>query len=157
MLEEFHHDRLMGVARLALSLTNLFKLPLIIQPLRQSIEEALPASAPKCKLFETFALLSCSFGTAMVLSSLSKALAILGCTAGMAIAFVLPGLMRLQYGRHIRDGRLIPNVSSGRLSPQETRALNSRVRRCAAWGLIFFGTVFSVGALIGIICTWSKA
>jgi amino acid permease len=147
MLEQFPDDPLMNVARVALSLTNLFKLPLIVQPLRESIYEAAP-SLPKNTVLTTATILVVVYIVAMALGSLSKALGILGCTAGMAIAFVLPGLIRLQYrplaGSFIGESSRLIRRDSGQA-------------RLGAKFLVVGGTFLSLSAVAGNIILWNKA
>lgn len=139
MLEQFPGDPLMNIARLALAFTNLFKLPLIVQPLRESIFEALPTGLPKYNVSATVILLSVVYAAAMALGSLSRTLGILGCTTGIAIAFILPGLLRLRHSAGISQ-----------TSKHEARA------RFGAKTLVVCGIVFSCGAMVGNVVYWNS-
>lgn len=112
VLEEFNNDASMAVARLMLACCNMFKIPLMIIPMRTSIAEALqwPEAARSSlvrRVSMCAAINAVVYTTAYNLESLSKALGLLGCTAGVVIAFVLPGLLRLKYLQQT-GGRCIP-------------------------------------------------
>merc|ERR1712039_454314 len=90
------------------ALTNMCKIPLLLIPLRESVLQTAGVSSPKserldlriglCMIFSAISLiLACS------LETLSKALGIVGCTSGVCISFVIPGLMRLSQLRQLQN------------------------------------------------------
>jgi len=156
ILREFPQDRLMMLALASISLTNIFKLPLIIQPLRTSVNEAMPQGVPRCKVSLTVGLFVLVFMAAVALGNLGKALSILGCTAGTMIAIVMPSLLRLalEWSRRrvSRAGALIEHP--GILMAPEC---HSKCVRLGAWALIVGASLSSVGAVIGIVVDWNRA
>jgi amino acid permease len=112
LLEEFNQDVSMTIARLMLALCNMFKIPLMIIPMRTSIAEALQLPERMTKpiwgrICMCAAINALVYTVAYNLESLSKALGLLGCTAGVLIAFIMPGLLRLKY-LQMTGGRCIP-------------------------------------------------
>jgi len=161
ILRDFPHDKVMMLALAAISLTNIFKLPLIIQPLRRSINEAMPQGAPRCQVSLTVALFAFVFTVAVALGSLGKALSILGCTAGMMIAIVMPSLLRLALEKSRRSSSgastLIRHPGALAADPGEAPERRSKCVRLGAWALIVGATLSSAGAVVGIIADWNEA
>merc|ERR1712136_438974 len=92
LLTEFPSSKLFAVARGMLALTNMFKLPLSLIPLRMSFLEAVgfnPVGLNARKHIAFCLVLNLiSFTTACTLGSLSKALGLSGCTAGVQASCV---------------------------------------------------------------------
>jgi len=183
LLEEFNHDVSMTVARLMLAACNMFKIPLMIIPMRTSIAEALklPESVTKSlwgRVLMCASINAIVYIVAYNLESLSKALGLLGCTAGVLIAFIMPGLLRLKY-LQMTGGRAIPltvvstcNIAMGDIMMTSPRGMDngsfisgagevsepSRLQdfraRAAPFALISVATVAGVLSLVDIIAHW---
>mmetsp|Transcript_43359 Transcript_43359/g.97608 ORF Transcript_43359/g.97608 Transcript_43359/m.97608 type:complete len:496 (+) Transcript_43359:1-1488(+) len=150
VLVNFHDNPLMSVARVALSLTNTFKLPLIVSPLRVSLQEVAPGVMNRCPTVEVAVLLALVFFTALGLGSLSKALGLVGCTCGVAACFIFPGLMRLKF---------IPVGPAAPPFPGETelKPLLGRLFSMAAMVLVVLGTLAGASAFVAQLVDWNHA
>lgn len=188
LLKNWANDEKFTIARLMLSLTNMFKLPLLMIPLRESIIDMFKLDKetwdrPALRYPLCFALMSLQFGIACSLSSLSKVLALIGCTAGILISFVLPSMMFLEHLRRVeREGTSIlhsfsnlsvltdPNLSNPsdverlRAEPEAPRRFVSGhpksmffSRKAPAWTLIIAALVAGISSLINLIVNWDKA
>jgi len=157
LLTEFPSSKLFAVARGMLALTNMFKLPLLLIPLRMSLLEAagfnpVGLNAPKRTAF-CLALNLFSFTIACTLGSLSKALGLCGCTSGVLIAFVMPGLMRL---RHLESRS---SLRQGLLQTEGVKLEtgNQTLAKVSAWMLVVGGALAGVASLISMLLNWQSA
>uniref|UniRef100_A0A7S1ATL6 Amino acid transporter transmembrane domain-containing protein n=1 Tax=Noctiluca scintillans TaxID=2966 RepID=A0A7S1ATL6_NOCSC len=145
ILTEFSRSDLFSMARGLLALTSLLKLPLLLIPLRISLEETcgLDPRAVDWRGRSAFCLIInlVSFFVACALGSLSKVLDFAGCTAGVVIAFLLPGLLRVRYLQ-------TRNCSS------DSRQIPGQV---LAWALIVGGILAGTASLASIVFDWDGA
>jgi len=157
LLTEFPSSKLFAVARGMLALTNMFKLPLLLIPLRMSFLEAVgfnPVGLNARKHIAFCLVLNLiSFTTACTLGSLSKALGLSGCTAGVLISFVMPGLMRL---RHLESRGVLRRglLQTDGVQPETG---NQTFARVSAWMLVVGGAFAGVASLISMLFNWQKA
>lgn len=182
ILKDFEGDPKFTVARLLLSFTNMFKMPLLLIPLRESVIEMLrlrkqywDQRLPRYML--TLLLNGFSFGLACSLQSLSKVLGLLGCTSGVLISYVLPGMMFLEHLRRAetcRGSRLRTfsdltsmagaiDLVSGSFGVTEGEQLLQHsqstfwLRKAFAWLLIVVASVTGLLSLIDMLANWKEA
>lgn len=166
MLQEFHDDPVMNLCSFLLAVGNIFKIPLITQPLRDSLHESLPAWT-RNSFLETVVLMLLVVMAVLALKDLSRVLSVLGCTAGVTICFVMPGLMRLKLlGSAPGDSllRLDAAEAGGSSAPCATAAVAAASQRrrggkvrVLARLLVVFGVVLGAGGLLGILARWKSS
>ena len=105
VLKDFSGDDFFTAARFCIGLTNLFKIPLLLVPLRTVTNETLcaltagrwPEKPAQASLFiETVVIYLVCFVTAYELGSISKDLDLLGSTVGIVVVFVIPALLYIK-------------------------------------------------------------
>ena len=92
-------DTLINGARFSLALCMLFKTPITFQPFREILEMCLLKSSERNMRFRfcsTFVFMTAGCALAIKASSLSRVMDIMGATAGLWIAFSLPGVFLWQ-------------------------------------------------------------
>lgn len=168
LLTQFPDNKIFGVARGLLIFSNMCKLPLLLIPLRQSVLQSIgwPLDAFNgfgCRFGICFALNATAFGLACTLGSLSKVLGLSGCTAGVLIAFVLPGLMSLELLRMPATlGVPLLDTAGNRLSSSTSSKCTSgrsvfAMRLCAAWALVIGGAGTGLACLAEMLLNWDIA
>jgi sodium-coupled neutral amino acid transporter 11 len=96
ILDGFHNDTLMLVAGAMISLTNILKMPLIILPFRNTVNQILFGKTDISLLmsaFETVFLLILVYFLAVQVGDLALALELSGPTVGVFVCFILPGIL----------------------------------------------------------------
>eukprot|EP00930_Biecheleria_cincta_P048172 TRINITY_DN33520_c0_g1_i1.p1 TRINITY_DN33520_c0_g1~~TRINITY_DN33520_c0_g1_i1.p1 ORF type:complete len:439 (+),score=59.13 TRINITY_DN33520_c0_g1_i1:114-1319(+) len=160
MLQEFHDDPVMNLCSFLLAIGNIFKIPLITQPLRASLREALPAWTGNTVL-ETVLVMPLVVLAVLGLKDLSRVLSVLGCTAGVTICFVMPGLLRLQLLGNTTADPLLSSVEAAATatppSARDVQRRGSRGVRALSWLLVISGLVLGAGGLLGILARWSNS
>lgn len=153
LLSEFPDDTLMSVARCALAFVNIFKVPLIVQPLRSSIRVFTGKLVPKCTPLETLFLLAAVWFTAVMVGDLGKALAI-SALPRVGICFAIPALMKLRYDRTqfvssgdtLLEAGISPEGSSSNCWPCFTTWCKRALVTCSA--------LAGVGATFATVWDW---
>ena len=165
LLKEFKNDDVvMQVARGAIGLTNMLKIPLLMMPFREAINAAI--IIPLCRDFcsdsflrkkpvvaaETLAIMAVLFLAAYFLESISKDLALLGCTAGTTICFILPSIIYL---------RCLDDADRAKVSPSTLQAWSwgsvggRRIDRIIAYAMLYGGVLMSVSSMITTLVHWN--
>merc|ERR1712136_693950 len=131
LLTEFPSSKLFAVARGMLALTNMFKLPLLLIPLRMSFLEAV--------------------GFNPVGLNARKHIAF--CLVLNLISFAMPGLMRL---RHLESRSSLRRglLQTDGVQPETG---NQTFARVSAWMLVVGGAFAGVASLISMLFNWQKA
>lgn len=175
ILKDFEGDLKFTIARGMLSLTNMFKVPLLMIPLRESVIEMIGLDKEVWNQFGrrflmTLLMNSLCFLLACLLESLSKVLGLVGCTTGVLIAFVLPGFMYLEHLRRVEtaSGSVLHSFSNisalGSLNAgTEQRSLTTHsqttlwTRKAPAWVLIVASIAVGASSLVAMIADWKDA
>jgi amino acid permease len=94
ILLAFHqqHNPLLAVGSISVALTNMFKLPLIVLPLR-TVLNSLLGFKPNCgiRIAETVFIAGVVYAITVTARNLALVFQILGITAGVWVCFILPG------------------------------------------------------------------
>eukprot|EP01059_Diplonema_ambulator_P009605 TRINITY_DN19522_c0_g1_i1.p1 TRINITY_DN19522_c0_g1~~TRINITY_DN19522_c0_g1_i1.p1 ORF type:complete len:411 (+),score=107.19 TRINITY_DN19522_c0_g1_i1:83-1234(+) len=107
-----------GIARVAMGTAVILKAPLILQPARDMIVLLLPVTdGVVCNVLLTAGFIALSLGFAFVLGSLSTAMTLLSGTCGVAITWLLPGVI-MWYAMQTPLPEALPLVND---APSETR------------------------------------
>lgn len=159
MLLAFPGDTYLSAARFTMALTNVLKIPLITQPLKDSVLQVLPTPLRKYGIPLTILLFPMILGSTYVLKRLDRVLGICGCTTGVSVCFVMPAMMRLELLKNpsrAHDPSLINGSSDARTvrSWTTTHQRSPCVIRSLAYFLIVGGVVAGAGGLFSIIWTW---
>lgn len=100
VLEDFAGDPWMSMARVALSLTNLIKIPLAVVTLREDLASSAPQPwlrsalcSPTGRVGSSTAVLGAAALAAAWAGSLSRVLSLLGCLVGVPFSLCLPALL----------------------------------------------------------------
>jgi len=105
VLKDFENDFLVLLGKGAICLTNFFKFPLLMVPLRDSVMEAMPhpVRGPLAEFYPRLTLtviIMCLVSLAAVnFEDLMSILGLVGSTAGVFTAFFLPAVMKLRLNR----------------------------------------------------------
>eukprot|EP00128_Syssomonas_multiformis_P011042 Colp12_sorted_trinity150504_noHs@5877 len=143
LLVEFPSDKMMMIARLAVALVNMLKLPLIALPFRQVLNESLMPGkhvGKKMVVFEMVIFVGLSYLLAILLQDIAKGFQILGSTAGMLICFILPGLFYIKSSKI--DG-VIENTRFGEMW------------KVLAYNLVVLGVLVGLVSFTATIITWN--
>merc|ERR1712150_261207 len=128
-------DEMFEVARVWISCTNLFKIPLYFIPMLGSINHLLDFKpGPIAKLVESLALYAIIFTLAVLLASVSKVLGLVGSTTGAVLMFVVPALCYLHAPRRLQEDPRELGSTIGPPSPQFRRLSRSHSSFSASSG-----------------------
>lgn len=143
------------VARLAVTMTSLAKLPLCFVQLRDSVQTESGMEGYHYLL--TFTIAATGFLVAYLLQSLSKALDISGATAAALVGFIFPGLLFVCYLKTFC--RTLPLLASDTV-PSVVERLSPnwyKTRYAQGVGMMAFGSLAGLICLINIIIHWDSA
>ena len=149
ILAGFHNDKLMDVAGLMISVTNILKFPLIILPFRQTINFILFGEADyslTMSAFETFLLLAVIYVLAWVVGDLALALELSGPTVGVFICFILPAMLYFKSEKGVRSRKR--SRSLGSIGESKNDLSRSQI---AAMIVGFLGIFMGLGTITGLI------
>ena len=154
ILIAFPNDYLFRIAKGALCLTNFFKFPLLLVPLRESIVEGIPAD--KQALVQTgkgrmvltaFLVIIVSF-VAYYLTDLMKVLSLLGSSAGVVTGFLLPSLLKISLGhRRAAQQGLLAEI-------REASFLNERITTESQEWNVLPGIIAILSVIVGCVSTY---
>jgi len=143
------------VARAAVTMTSLAKIPICFVQLRDSVQTESGLEGYHYSL--TFIIAATGFLVAYSLQSLSKALDISGATATALTGFIFPGLLYVCYLKTfcrtlpLLASDVVPSVVE-RLSPNWYKT-----RYAQGIGMVAFGSLAGLICLINIIIHWDSA
>ena len=101
---------------------------------------------------ETLLIMAVLFIAAYYLESISKDLALLGCTAGTTICFILPSIIYL---------RCLDDADRAKVSPSTLRAWSwgsvcgRRIDRLIAYAMLWGGVLLSFASMITTLVHWN--
>ena len=123
------------VGKSAICLTNLFKFPLLVVPLRDSVIEAFPEALRHSlnsflpRVTATFILVASISTAAMNLNDLMHILGLVGCSAGVFTAFFLPAVLRIQFNqKKAEEVNMVNEIRSSSLLPIHATAHTATVK-----------------------------
>ena len=127
------------VAQAGMGLTNMLKYPLMIMPLRMVINDHFKWENLHWGLHtaETLAIQVGILGVALGVRRLSKGFGLVGCSAGVFVCFMMPGLLYMGAVKH-------GDIQS------ENKALHWRL----GVAMFVFGIFVCVSTLVTLILTW---
>lgn len=156
----FQGDELITVARLAIGLTNMFKIPLLVLPLRSTVNELFQSNKEASQAQsldggddadskgrgsmwkpagQSALLLGTCYGACVGLGSIAKELDLLGSTAGALICLILPGAL------------FVKAFPSSEYVPQHLG-----LKRAFAWFMLVTGLVLGAATFVITLVTWNS-
>ena len=127
------------VAQAGMGLTNMLKYPLIVMPLRMVINDHFKWKDLSFALHfvETLSIQVAILAVALAVRRLSKGFGLIGCSAGVYVCFIMPGLLYM-----------------GAVKAEDIRAKDKTLHIGLGVAMFVFGIFVCVSTFVTLIITW---